>query len=200
MVAQAVRLGVVAALGVLCGWMIGRGVPSTTSAAPTAASNFAAPAGTPEDCICGEERARLLGAVQRARQVAIAGGPSWPADPGDHAPQVVEASLKAAIEACGEDADLLELDCTEPPCIGVVRVGENAWNETSMIAACEPWHEKYGEEAAISMKSIVCDGTPYNVAFFSPTWPQDLTPSISPEQHQKRLGERMKTHRKISCP
>lgn len=200
MVAQAVRMAVVAALGVLCGWLIGRGVPSTTSSPPTTASNFAAPANAPEDCICGEERARLLGAVQRARQMAGASGLSWPADAGDHAPQVVESTLKAAVETCGEDATILEVDCAEPPCIGVVRVGENAWNETSMIAACEPWHEKYGEEAAISMKSIVCEGKPYNVAFFAPVWPLELTPSISEEQYQKRLGERLKKHRKISCP
>ncbi len=62
------------------------------------------------------------------------------------------------------------------------------------------WHEKYGEEAAISMKSIVCEGKPYNVAFFAPVWPLELTPSISEEQYQKRLGERLKKHRKISCP
>jgi hypothetical protein len=66
------------------------------------------------------EALALTARMLEAQRVEREGNPvPWPEDPGDLAPAVFEAALRASLEASGE-AELVSLDCEEYPCIAAV--------------------------------------------------------------------------------
>lgn len=213
MVVKGEWVAVVAVLAGFCGFLIGRAAPGAeqaaeTSSEPAVAAHLSAPTGdagaaaADDDCVCGAERRQLVAALQQARRAAaLAARSSWPADAGDHAPGVVESSLKAAVAECGEGVAVLEeVDCDEPPCVGIVRVGDDGWGDAVRLQNCPPWHDRYGDDVAVSMRSLHCDGERVNKVFMAPMWPDELLPEgVGREQHQERFGKRLEALRKAAC-
>ena len=141
----------------------------------------------------------LRAALERARVDAYGEPLDWPEYVSDHAPEAVEAALFAAERECGESADLARIDCDEPPCIGVFRLAEDDSSAAFRLQSCAPWYERYGASAAISMRTVDCGGAPIRLLLLSPAWPIELTPSVSEESLDRRLGHRWDLLSESSC-
>lgn len=150
--------------------------------------------------MCGAEREMLLAAARRGRATNLAQPLPWPEDAREHAPEVVEKHLKQAVEACGENVSFHGMDCTEPPCIGLVRTGDDVWPQASNISNCPAWTEIYGENAYVMGHSSSCDdGTRENRVIISPIWPLELTPTVTFEHYRKRWNDRVRRIRDSVC-
>lgn len=138
----------------------GAGAPTTApSAGPAAAPSTAAGVDCPEipaDLRTVQRRivvATLENARAKARRAAREGEPlDWPEDPGPAEPAALREALDDAIEAL-DDYELLDLDCSEYPCIGVVSAPHHGEaNVTSGVRgeallgeltdALSPWYQQ----------------------------------------------------------
>ncbi len=111
-------------------------------------------------------------------------------------PQGFEAQVRKALQECGPDADLVGVDCDEPPCLAVFRA-ENDVLSQQLIGSCPAWKDHFGTSVSSYSTNVDCgDGTTerINVAGPSITWDYVEEPQTEdPWNGSKRLSARTET-------
>jgi hypothetical protein len=96
--------------------------------------------------------------LARAYEEELYGAPCpWPDDlPAAVTPDGFRAQVRAAVDACGGEVDLVGFDCSEPPCLALLRPQEATWRDT-LIHDCPQWHETYGKTTSGASFTVECE-------------------------------------------
>lgn len=117
----------------------------------------------------------------------------WPEDlPEALGPEALDAAWRELAEACGASDLLVDVDCSEPPCLMVFEVPRGGEREAPEPSSCAAWRERYGERHTRANASGMCaDGTVVDLLLVAPhidaVTPKD--PS-DPFRAMRRLGAR----------
>ncbi len=78
------------------------------------------------------------------------------------------AALTAAIEDCKPPVALVGMDCSEPPCIALLRPEAGDWHD-ALVNGCPGWRDAYGTTVSQSTGKVDCgDGREEQIALLSP--------------------------------
>jgi len=67
--------------------------------------------------------------------------------------------VEIALGECDPDVDLLGIDCSEPPCLALLRIRSEDWR-AKMVTECAPWSEPFGTQTSGISFSVTCaDGS-----------------------------------------
>jgi len=117
----------------------------------------------------------------------------WPdAVPERLEPAAFEEEIDDVLETCGIAADLLSVECEEPPCLAVVRGHDgDFW---SALPDCDAWTSAYGQGMMVSVDQVSCPGGSSEImGMLSPTFTNTLGEAEGPEEEEnrsKRFGAR----------
>ncbi len=189
-------------LGAVAVWLA---TPSPTSSPSTSTAVApAAPAPSKvvkvlrEDCDCPEPEEQV---TRCEREVALRdrvieslerdlyGEPiRWPEElPERFAPEFFEREVPRILEECGARESLVDIDCEEPPCIVMLRPGE----EMSSLSQCAAWNDTYGATVSMAMGKVECmDGSEERYVSMSPYW--EGLGEQEQENYATRMGARWK--------
>jgi len=82
----------------------------------------------------------------------------WPEEtPEKYEPKWFEDNLRRAVEECAPDVEIVGIECSEPPCLVLLREGERGWRDR-LINECPGWVDHYGSSVSSSMGSLECAG------------------------------------------
>lgn len=93
----------------------------------------------------------------------------WDADvPDEFRPEAFEKRVRDAVARCTPSFDLEDIDCSEPPCLAVLRENEGGnWND--FVNECVEWYEAYGNSVTVFAADAQCgDGTTEHVVLLGP--------------------------------
>jgi|GEM_PF-7102644 len=108
----------------------------------------------------------------------------------DLAPEGFHGQLRALTQQCGATGlTLLDVDCTEPPCLGIFRARQPGAEQA--LLQCPQWRQQWGRAAQRDRRVIDCgDGIQEDALLLGPTkvlqWLTDPAPD-DPENLNKRL-------------
>lgn len=103
-------------------------------------------------------------------------------------PQRFEAVVAETVAACQPEAEVVGIDCHEPPCI--VRLRSKGAAPEATIVRCEPWEIPYGPTVHLLRASVPCpDGPDERVVLLAPT-PPPLQRALGEQPLADRLGYR----------
>jgi hypothetical protein len=169
--------------------------------APSARSDSAEPAATRAPAPAAEERVRELEAevseLQRRLESAGVRPPAapvaWPEGRPDKFTEAgLRASMQTALESCDVPAELVGLECAEPPCIAMLRTTSDGWHD-ALVNSCPAWNDTYGTTVSMDDGKVDCGGgESESVALLSPydhEWREELDKDASGNVGQ-RLQER----------
>lgn len=97
----------------------------------------------------------------------------WPEYvPRVHTQEGLEASIEEAAMDCGLPIEAVDTDCTEPPCIAILRNfaegDEVAW---SQLSGCPVWQSRYPGGSHMHAETIDCgDGSEDRIVLVSGAW------------------------------
>ena len=75
------------------------------------------------------------------------------------APDEFQDQLAKAIEACDVNVDVVGMDCNEPPCLAMLRGGEDGWYG-DLVNDCPEWFEPFGTSVTSANGLVECpDGS-----------------------------------------
>lgn len=120
---------------------------------------------------------------------------AWPAATDENEsfmPDSFQRNVNAAIEACSPPAELVGVDCSEPPCMALLRTAGDRWYE-ALVNSCAAWSDRYGSAVTLATVEVTCgDGRTESVAMLSPYWEAIVSPSdpTARENMRKRLRVR----------
>jgi len=117
----------------------------------------------------------------------------WPNDvPEAYRPENFRKTVLQILNDCSVPAELVKVECDEPPCIAALRLGDEP-AEREILGDCPLWQETYGGRHAItqSHKTVACaDESTERAAFVYRFWPAIY------QKHGgtmlRRLGERVR--------
>jgi len=139
----------------------------------------------------------------RGQELAASGEPiPWPEDRPERFQRAgYLAALEEAIDSCAPPVELAGIDCAEPPCIALLRAGQD-WHD-ALVNRCPAWRDRYGTTVSQSVGSIDCeDGSTEKIAMLSPydeEWEEGLGKDELGEVRQ-RLQHRWEQLRgDVSC-
>ncbi len=67
--------------------------------------------------------------------------------------------VERALGECDPDVDLIDIDCSEPPCLALLRIRSEDWR-TQLVTQCAPWSDPFGTETSGISFSVTCtDGS-----------------------------------------
>lgn len=106
----------------------------------------------------------------------------WPDDlPARFRPETMQPRIAEVVEACWGD-DVVEVDCSEPPCAVFVDVPDGT--EWPSPFECAAWQDTFpGGIGKTGASGLCADGTQRRTAMFSPTVPgmPDVLPEPDPD-------------------
>jgi hypothetical protein len=115
----------------------------------------------------------------------------WPDEvPEAYRPDAFRGIVQKVLADCAIRAELVRVDCDEPPCIAVLRFPDEPGQNES-LGDCPLWAEKYGTRTAINQthKVMPCaDGSVERAAFVYRFWPaiyQQHLARMTRRQHQR---------------
>lgn len=180
-----------------------QGVPGYPADYPTALAKSEPVAG---DEFCERRAAALARDVKRLKeQVALQqrwadelaleafGVPFQWTDriPEKYTPKFFESVLEEAIKTCAQDIVVMNLDCSEPPCIA--QLSKLKSMSDHYIPNCESWAKHYGAASSMSSSKVECgDGRSESVVQISPPM-TELLEILGPKANdnwQKRFKAR----------
>ncbi len=189
------------ALGAALLWLLQPGTPPTPDC-PQVTTLASGPSRTVEiirdDCDCPEPEEGL---TRCEREVALRdrvieslerdlyGEPiDWPEEvPERFDPAFFEREVPRILEDCGASESLVEIDCEEPPCIVMLRPGE----EMSLLSQCAAWNDTYGSTISMATGKVDCpSGTEERYVSMSPYW--EGLGEQEQENYATRMGARWK--------
>jgi hypothetical protein len=81
----------------------------------------------------------------------------WPADlPEALTPAGFERNVRAALEQCAPDVELLGFECQEPPCFALLRPSKKDW-WGRLVNQCPAWVDHYTNSVASASGSVQCE-------------------------------------------
>lgn len=90
--------------------------------------------------------------------------------PGSYSPERFKETVAKAIEQCELPAEVVEIDCTQPPCILAMRVDRTEWRDNPMHK-CAAWVDAFGQMRSQSNGNSSCpDGTSEWHSVMAPVW------------------------------
>jgi hypothetical protein len=67
--------------------------------------------------------------------------------------------VEIALGECDPDVDLIDIDCSEPPCLALLRIRSERWRD-QLVTECSRWSEPFGAQTSGSSFSVTCaDGS-----------------------------------------
>jgi len=67
--------------------------------------------------------------------------------------------VEIALGECDPDVDLLGIDCSEPPCLALLRIRSEDWR-AKLVTECAPWSKPFGTQTSGISFSVTCaDGS-----------------------------------------
>jgi len=120
------------------------------------------------DLSAARAQLRLCEKLSRDLDVEVHGVPmQWDARvPPELQPDVVKDRVERAIEECHVPLELVDWDCTEPPCLAHTRTSDLEWY--TKLVECPAWSEAYDNGMTMSSGSIDCPGGAESMILFSP--------------------------------
>jgi len=83
-------------------------------------------------------------------------------------PKAFDAALRTAVKRCHVPVEIVLIDCSDSPCVAVLRVLEEDW-EYSLRFRCKGWQSGFGGATRqLSFDAECDDGTSEQVAIISP--------------------------------
>lgn len=185
------------------GWLVtvvvAAGEIEHARAAPPSAPAASAPASERRVRELEEENARLRGQIADM-EAEWRGTPlPWPEGlPEPLTPSGFERTVRRAVAECAPELEIVRFECSEPPCLTVLRVDDappNWWNE--LVNQCPTWVDAYTSGVASGSGSAVCeDGREehYQLLGWSLSLAdgQDPVPREVTENRSKRFMTRVK--------
>lgn len=103
-------------------------------------------------------------------------------------PDRFETAVSRSMSACTPDAELVGVDCREPPCIAKLRARSDA--AASDLVHCAPWEVPYGPTVHMLRATVPCpDGPDERALLVAPT-PATLQRAIGEDHLADRLSYR----------
>jgi hypothetical protein len=137
---------------------------------PTVGERFVAQ----DDCARELSRARaelrLCEKLAHDLDVEVHGVPlQWDDEvPAELAPDQMKAQVERAIDECKVPLELIDWDCTEPPCFARARTSGEGGDWSAKLIACMAWAEAYDEGMSMSSGSVDCPNGEEGMVFFTP--------------------------------
>ena len=125
--------------------------------------------------------------------------PAWPDDvPDVLGPAGFGDQVRKAVDECQPGVDLIGVDCSEPPCLAVLReVGDGWWNQ--LVNTCPSWTEPYGSGTTMQSGKVDCgDGTTEGYVMLGSSRSSEFIDNPSPDDPRngmKRMNARAETWR-----
>jgi hypothetical protein len=67
--------------------------------------------------------------------------------------------VEIALGGCDPDVDLIGFDCSEPPCLALLRIRSEDWR-AQLVTGCAPWSRSFGTQTSGISFSVACaDGS-----------------------------------------
>ncbi len=169
-------------------WTTGEGTQPPGSEASEArapssgSSRSVTTARTPVDCdeeleTLQEENAQLAARsqvqdflVNSLTKEAYGVAPEWPEDlPADYGQQGFQEVFEEVLEKCNPGVEVMETDCSEPPCLVVLRPRSESWH-SELVNDCPAWNEAYGHSVTQSSGKVTCpDGSEESMVLVGPS-------------------------------
>ena len=150
--------------------------PRPTSPGPTK------PRGPDDDCRARvaalEAQLEAAGLLNRSLQDE-AFGPlqPWPSDVDPKYRDQFEGNVRAALAECDVPADLISVDCGEPPCLAAFRGRDPSWR-SKLVNQCPAWSSLYGSSTTDVGGVAECgDGRTESVSLLGPSMDLPTDPS-----------------------
>ena len=106
--------------------------------------------------------------------------------------------MDRALGECDPDVDLVGFDCSEPPCLALLRIRSEDWRG-KLITDCAPWSESFGTQTSGVSFPVTCTngsveraemiGAPLHKVLGESTQPQ--AEAMSRRLQARRLKQQM---------
>ncbi len=139
------------------------------NATPAPRTESSSPQSDAEQILSLQGEVELLRGMLRGQELAATGEAiPWPEDRPERFRQAgYRAALEEAIDSCAPPVELVGLDCDEPPCVALLRTGQD-WHD-ALVNRCPTWRDRYGTTVSQSVGEIDCeDGSTEQIAMLSP--------------------------------
>jgi hypothetical protein len=103
-------------------------------------------------------------------------------------PDRFEAAVSDAMASCTPDAELVGVDCREPPCIAKLRARADA--AASDLVHCPPWEVPFGPTVHLLRVTVPCTDGPDERALLVAPSPATLQRAIGEDRLTDRLSYR----------
>ncbi len=119
---------------------------------------------------------------------------AWPERvPHALSPSGFRDQVEVALGECDPDVDLIGIDCSEPPCLALLRIRSEDWR-AQLVTECARWSEPFGTQTSGISFSVTCaDGSGERAEMIGAPLPKVLgeTADEQAEAMSRRLEARM---------
>jgi len=101
-------------------------------------------------------------------------------------PARFEEEIGDILKDCGAEVEVVDVECSEPPCVAIVRSGGDTafWQD---LPECEAWKSNYGSSVMLHVDGVSCPGGDSEVVgILGPTYDNALGPAENSEEDANR--------------